>query len=129
MTPRDMNYPDPEEHHTCLLRPELLLLFQRTRNIEYATAKMSEMPKQEEIKEGMTDKEKEEIAAKRAEENIKRLKEFERHLKDAPKYQFNTNVFKKGVTFAEPVTQDESLVQELAVFLRTQAIPKLLKDL
>lgn len=27
LTPRDMNYPDPTDHHTCLLRPELLLLF------------------------------------------------------------------------------------------------------
>lgn len=62
LTPRDMNYPDQEKHHTCLLRPELLLLFQRTRNIEYATSKMSEMPKpaEEEKKENMTDKEREE---------------------------------------------------------------------
>ena len=27
LTPRDMNYPEEERHHTCLLRPELLLLF------------------------------------------------------------------------------------------------------
>ena len=46
MTPRDMNYPDPEQHHTCLLRPELLLLFQRTKNIEFATSKMAEFNKQ-----------------------------------------------------------------------------------
>jgi protein TIF31 len=45
LTPRDLNYADEEKHHTCLLRPELLLLFQRTRNIEYATSKMSELPK------------------------------------------------------------------------------------
>lgn len=114
-----MNYPDPEKHHTCLMRPELLLLFQRTRNIEYATSKMSELPKtQEEEKKDMTDKEREELSAKRAEENLKRLKEFEKHLKEAPKYQFNTNVFKKGVTFApsetETVKKDEILVKELA---------------
>jgi hypothetical protein len=48
----------------------------------------------------MTDKEKEEAAQKRAEENLRKLKEFERHLKEAPKYQFNSNVFKKGVKFA-----------------------------
>ena len=41
-----MNYPDPEQHHTCLLRPELLLLFQRTKNIEFATSKMAEFNKQ-----------------------------------------------------------------------------------
>jgi len=110
------------------------LLFQRTRNIEYATSKMSEMPKpEEEKKEVLTDKEREELAAKRAEENLKRLREFERHLKEAPKYQFNTNVFKKGVTFAkseaEAVAKDEALVKELAQFLKEQAIPKLVRDL
>jgi hypothetical protein len=45
LTPRDMNYPDPEQYHTCLLRPELLLLYQRTKNIEFATAKMNEFNK------------------------------------------------------------------------------------
>jgi hypothetical protein len=70
-----MNYPDEEEHHTCLLRPELLLLFQRTKNIEYATAKLAQEEKSAETDE-----------AKKAEENIRRLKEFERHLKEAPKY-------------------------------------------
>jgi len=119
-----MNYSDEEKHQTCLLRPELLLLFQRTRNIEYATSKMSELPKpsEEEKKENPTDKEREELAAKRAEDNLKRLREFERHLKEAPKYQFNTNVFKKGVTFAkseaEAVGKDEVLVKELAAFLK-----------
>jgi protein TIF31 len=95
---------------------------------------MSEMPKpEEEKKEVLTDKEREELAAKRAEENLKRLREFERHLKEAPKYQFNTNVFKKGVTFAkseaEAVAKDEALVKELAQFLKEQAIPKLVRDL
>jgi hypothetical protein len=46
LTPRDMNYPDPEQHHTCLLRPELLLLFQRTKNIEFATSKMADFNRQ-----------------------------------------------------------------------------------
>ena len=52
LTPRDMNYPDQEAHHTCLLRPELLLLFQRTKNIEYATTKMAEFNKQLLAEEG-----------------------------------------------------------------------------
>lgn len=45
LTPRDMNFPDAEDHHTCLLRPELLLLFQRTKNIEFATGKMADFNK------------------------------------------------------------------------------------
>lgn len=72
----------------------------------------------------MSDKEKEEFAAKRAEENLKRLREFEKHLKEAPRYSFNTNVFKKGVKFAQSeidsgaIAKDEALVKELAGFLK-----------
>lgn len=131
LTPRDMNYPDPEDHHTCLLRPELLLLFQRTKNVEYATQKMADFNKnlaeadapQKELKD-MTEKEREEFATKRSEDNLKRLREFERHLKEAPKFSFNTNVFKKGVTFAQSeidsqsVAKDETLVKDLASFLK-----------
>ena len=46
LTPRDLNYPDQEAHHTFLLRPELLLLYQRTKNVEFATSKMAEFNKQ-----------------------------------------------------------------------------------
>ena len=35
LTPRDCNY-QGEEFHTCVLRPELLLIYQRTKSIEYA---------------------------------------------------------------------------------------------
>lgn len=41
MTPRDANYLG-DEFHTCLLRPELMLLYQRTKNIEYASEKMKD---------------------------------------------------------------------------------------
>jgi uncharacterized protein HemY len=83
--------------------------------------------------EGLDEKQKEEAKAKRAEENLKKLKEFERHLKEAPKFHYNTNVFKKGVTFAPSeipnIEKDEALVKELAKFLVDQAIPKLVRDL
>jgi hypothetical protein len=73
------------------------------------------------------------VKAKRAEDNLKKLKEFERHLKEAPKFHYNTNVFKKGVTFAPSETpnieKDELLVRDLAKFLTEQAIPKLVRDL
>lgn len=52
-------------------------------------------------------------------------------MKEAPKFTFNTNVF-KSVTFAltpEEVKKDEELVEDLAKFLKEQAIPKLFKDL
>jgi len=35
LTPRDANFLG-EEYHTCLLRPELLLIFQRTKDLEFA---------------------------------------------------------------------------------------------
>jgi hypothetical protein len=44
LTPRDCNYMG-DDNHTCLLRPELLLIYQRTKNIEYASAKMTEFNK------------------------------------------------------------------------------------
>lgn len=44
LTPRDANYKG-EDYHTCLLRPELLLLYQRTKNIEYAQGKIAEYNK------------------------------------------------------------------------------------
>lgn len=79
----------------------------------------------------MTDKEKEEYQTKRAEENLRKLREFDKYMKEAPKFVFNTNVF-KNVKFAMPeeeVKKDEELVEELAKFLKEQAIPKLIKDL
>lgn len=79
----------------------------------------------------MTPEEKEAYSAKKAEENIKKLKEFDKYLKEAPKFTFNTNVF-KNVKFAHPedeIKKDEELVEELAKFLKESAIPKLVKDL
>lgn len=52
------------------------------------------------------------------------MREFERHLKEAPKFTFNTNVFKKGVNFAKSeidsgeIAKDEALVKELSTFLK-----------
>jgi hypothetical protein len=44
LTPRDANYKG-DEFHTCLLRPELLLIYQRTKSMEYAQEKMVEFNK------------------------------------------------------------------------------------
>lgn len=35
LTPRDANYLG-EDNHTCLLRPELILIYQKTKNIEHS---------------------------------------------------------------------------------------------
>lgn len=97
---------------------------------ESAAAAQSRDPSKE-----LTEKEREEQAQKRADDNLRRLREFERHLKEAPKYHFNTNVFKKGVTFAASevesgaIAKDEALVKELAAFVKDQALSKLIRDL
>jgi hypothetical protein len=57
--------------------------------------------------EEMTDAEA--YQTKKAEENLKKLREFDRLIKEAPKFTYNTNVF-KNVKFAIPeeeVKKDE----------------------
>lgn len=49
LTPRDANYIG-DEFHTCLLRPELLALYQRAKSRDYATGKMKEFVKELESK-------------------------------------------------------------------------------
>jgi hypothetical protein len=52
-------------------------------------------------------------------------------MKEAPKFIYNTNVF-KNVKLALPeeeIKQDEALVEELAKFLKENAIEKLIKGL
>ena len=41
LVPRDANYIG-EDFHTCLVRPELITLFQKTKSIEYASEHISE---------------------------------------------------------------------------------------
>lgn len=140
LTPRDANYTG-DEYHTCLLRPELLVIYQRTKNIEYAQEKMKDFqkaleeekkdePKREEGKE-LTDAEKEEITKKRQEENLRKLKEFDKYIKEAPKFIYNTNVFKnvKLAMAEDEIKKDEALVEELAKFLKENAFEKLIKSL
>jgi len=45
LTPRDANYIG-EEYHTCLVRQELLILYQRSKNFDYAKEKMEEFEKE-----------------------------------------------------------------------------------
>lgn len=52
-------------------------------------------------------------------------------MKEAPKFVYNTNVL-KTVKFASEeaeVKKDEELVEDLAKFLKENAIPRLIKDL
>ena len=107
LVPRDANYIG-EENHTCLVRPELLNLFQRSKAMDYASEhiksfaqklddeRTAQEPKAEEGKE-LTDEQKQAIAKMRQEDNMKKLKEVERLIKEAPKAKWNVNVFKSSV--------------------------------
>lgn len=119
LTPRDANYLG-EDNHACLLRPELVGLYQRSKNMEYASAKMKDFTKEIEAKrpadfkpkEGteLTDEQKQRNAKIIQEESIAKIKEVEKLLKEGPKYKFNANVFKSNVKLAmsnEELAADE----------------------
>jgi hypothetical protein len=59
--------------------------------------------------EELTEQEKEEVNTKRAEESIRKIKEFDKFMKETPKIIYNTNVF-KNVKLA--MTEDEIKVDE-----------------
>lgn len=86
-------------------------------------------PKIEEGKEP-TEEQREKINQLRSEENLKKIREFDRLIKEAPKFTYNTNVF-KNVKLAMPEEeqkQDQKLVEDLAVFLKEQCLDKLIKQ-
>jgi len=62
---------------------------------------------------------------------MKKLREFDRLIKEAPKYTFNTNIFKnvKLSMSEEERSKEEDLIKELAKFLKEKAIEKLILDL
>ena len=48
MTPRDANFLG-DEYHTCLVRPELISLYQKHKNMQYAGEKMEAFTKQMQV--------------------------------------------------------------------------------
>lgn len=141
MTPRDANYLG-EENHTCLIRQELMILYQRQKNLESAKAKMEEYEKELEkekaerepkIEEGKepTEEYKKQIAEINQEFNMKKIQKFEEYLKECSNEVYNTNVFKK-VKLAmseEEIKVEEDKVKNLAKFLKEEAIQSLIKNL
>jgi len=106
LVPRDANYLG-DDAHTCLVRPELISLFQRAKAMDYASdrikafsqrldeERLAAEPKPEEGKE-LTEEQKRDVQRRRQEDNLKKLKEVERLIKEATKYSFNVNVFKSN---------------------------------
>ena len=82
--------------------------------------------------EELTEDQKREIAVRRQEDNLKKLREVERLIAEAPKLTFNSNVFKKNVHLdmtAEELAEEEKNVQNLATFINEKCIPNLIQDL
>lgn len=91
MTPRDANFLG-DEYHTCLVRPELISLYQKHMNMQFAGEKMDffakkmqderEAERQNDEKENVeiTEEIKNERAKKRLEEHTKNIREVERVL-------------------------------------------------
>jgi hypothetical protein len=91
-----------------------------------------EMKVKEEESKDLTPEQKKELEDKKRQEvNLKKLKEFDRLIKEAPKFSFNSNVF-KNVKLAmddKEREQEEQSVKELATFLNEKALEKLIADL
>ena len=142
LVPRDANYLG-DDFHTCLVRPELLGHFTRAQSMDYAsehikdfTAKLdaerqAAEPTPEEVQE-LPDEEKRALALRRQEDNMKKLREVERLMAEAPKFRFNTNVFKKNVQLdmsEAELAEEEANVKKLAAYITEKALPNLIQDL
>jgi hypothetical protein len=108
LTPRDANY-EGEEYHSCVLRPELMVIYQKTKNIEFAQERMKvfteklekeRAPLPEAPKEDADEESKRKYMEERNkiinEENRQKIIEFEKAIKDAPIFTYNSNLFKKN---------------------------------
>ena len=63
---------------------------------------------------------------------MKKLREVERLISEAPKYSFNTNVFKQNVQLdmtAEELEAEEKNVAKLSTYITEKSIPNLIQDL
>ena len=88
-------------------------------------------PTPEEVQE-LPDEEKRALALRRQEDNMKKLREVERLMAEAPKFRFNTNVFKKNVQLdmsEEELAEEEANVKKLATYITEKALPNLIQDL
>lgn len=141
LVPRDANYKG-DDHHTCLVRHELVAKYQHACNLEYAQKHIKDFalkldadrvasePKPEEGQE-LSEEQKKDIARRKQEDNIKKVTEVERLIAEAPKQTFNANVFKSSITLdmtPGEIKEAEAQVEKLATFLTETAIPGLVTD-
>lgn len=142
LVPRDANFIG-DEYHACLVRPELVSIYQRSMNMEYASEhikpfaekfdaeRAASEPKAEEGKE-LTNEQKTQIASMRQQGNIKKLQEVERLISEAPQFKFNVNVFKSKVTLdmtKAEIEAEEKNVKKLSEYINEKSIPNIVMDL
>ena len=60
------------------------------------------------------------------------MQKVEALLAEAPQFTFNTNIFKAGITLADPadeIAKDEALVKDVARYLVEEQLPFLVNEL
>jgi len=88
-------------------------------------------PQPEEGKE-LSDEEKKQLLERRQQEQVLQYRELDRLMKEAPKYKFNTNVFKNCVTLdmsEQELKKEEDQVEHLAAYILDTTLPALIADL
>jgi protein TIF31 len=144
LTPRDANYLG-KNYTSCLIRPELVRIYQKTKDLEYASEKLkqfdSENPEEEKKQtlgeknfQDMTEEEKKEAIQERNKENeeikkkrIERLTKFDQYLKEAPQFNYNLNVFTNANLAPGDYKEDEKAIRNLSNFINENVIPKVNK--
>ncbi|CAI2365697.1 unnamed protein product [Moneuplotes crassus] len=142
LTPRDTNYKG-KNNTSALIRPELVRIYQKAKDIEYATTmeKQNEEPEIEEEKSEekkfseMTEEEKKQAIddnKKRMEERrqkqIERLQRFEKHMKEAPQFSYNLNLFTNAKLAEGDYTEEEKQVRDLGNYINDVIIPRVVKN-
>lgn len=143
-TPRDANYLG-NEHHSCLLRSELVVLYHRHRQVEFAKSEIKELEKTRAEERKALEKELGIEEGKAATEEQKtKMKEFVVKSQEAQQKAFeeafakveqdtlNTNVFKSNVQLClseEELKVEEDKVKKLADYLKETAVTNLIKSL
>jgi protein TIF31 len=138
LTPRDANYKE-DKFQIRLVRRELMVLFQRTKSLEYATEKMKgepleaptslTSPPEEATEEEKKKYEEERNAEIRAFKEIQ-IKKAEQYINEAESYKYNVNVYtSSNMVPSANIEKEINDVESLGKFLTDVQIPKLVKDL
>ena len=101
LTPRDSNY-QGEEHATRVVRRELMLIHQRTKNLEFATEKMKSEPQEaptvlekpaEDASEEVKKKYEEDRAVEIRTFRQQQIKKAEEYIEQAETFKYNVNIY------------------------------------